>query len=326
MSHQAVHESSSATHESGDQRVDMHCHCLPGIDDGPATLEDALSLCRLLVADGITTVVATPHQLGRYGRANTARRISDVLNTFRGDLARHEIPLTILPGAEVRIDENILSGIDSGELLTLAGSRTHLLLELPKHTFIDPAAIIQQFSTIGRQVIIAHPERQHRVMQLPEIAGPWVTGGAILQVTAGSLLGDFGEDSERAAWKLLEKGWVELIASDAHSANKRPPRMTAAMDAITDRLGEAVAKRICITNPARIARGTQLITGRTGKSAIARKKTPTPAISLQAWAQEMEQAAGSGSDRLSLASLCRWFSGSVSHDVRIPKQAPRTLE
>jgi len=309
----------SLSDSNAEPRVDMHCHCLPGIDDGPGTLEDALALSRLLVADGINTVVATPHQLGRYGRANTARRIKDCLNTFRQSLAENQIPLTILPGAEVRIDENILASVDSGELLTLAGGATHLLLELPKHTFIDPTPIIQQFTARGQQVIVAHPERQHGVMERPEIAGRWLKNGAILQVTAGSLLGDFGEESERAGWALIGRGWVELIASDAHSARKRPPRMTAAIQAISDRTGHAIAQRICIGNPAKVAAGIAITGNSVPSLAMVHSNKRSPANALQAWARDMQLAAGNSStDRSSSGFLSRWFSGTKSKSPRRP--------
>lgn len=308
------------SHGSGEPRVDMHCHCLPGIDDGPATLEDALALSRLLIADGIRTVVATPHQLGRYGRANTAKRIGECLTTFRQCLAEHQIPLKILPGAEVRIDENILSAVDSGELLTLAGSSTHLLLELPKHTFIDPTPIIHQLAARGQQVIVAHPERQHGVMERPEIAGRWLKSGAVLQVTAGSLLGDFGEESERAGWTLISNGWVELIASDAHSARTRPPRMTAAMQAITNRLGHSVARRICLDNPANVARGIAIAAHESPNAALTSPKQRTPANSLQAWARDMQQAAAvRNTNRSSSGVLSRWFSGTKTKSSRRPQ-------
>jgi protein-tyrosine phosphatase len=306
-----------------EQRVDMHCHCLPGIDDGPATLEDALALSRLLIADGTTMVVATPHQLGRYGRANTAQRIRECLTTFNQCLAENQIPLTVLPGAEVRIDENILASVNSGELLTLAGSSTHLLLELPKHTFIDPTPIIEQFAAHGRQVIVAHPERQHGVMERPEIAGRWPKSGAILQVTAGSLLGDFGEQSERAGWTLLSNGWVELIASDAHSVRKRPPRMAAALEAITNRLGLSIARRLCVENPAKVAAGLSIAAHDAPDAINASARTRTPATSLQAWAREMELAGQSRNPgHSSPGFFSRWFWGSTPK----PARRPQTME
>lgn len=240
------------------ESVDIHCHCLPDIDDGPRTLGDALSLCRALVDDGITTAIATPHQLGRYderGGRNSARAIRAAVASLQTVLAAEKIPLSIRPGADVRLDERIPKLLEDDEILTLADGRRYLLLEFPKDVFLDPTRLLRALKSRGICGIISHPERQDFLTARPQLVRPWVEEGAMLQVTAGSLSGEFGAAAERAAWDWLNLGWIELVASDAHGTSRRPPRMSVAINLIAQQLGEAEALRCCIQNPLRVLQG-----------------------------------------------------------------------
>ena len=233
------------------ESVDVHCHCLPGLDDGPKTPDDALALCRALVADGITTVVATPHQLGRYDRRNSAAVVRQAVGALQARLNVEGVPLTVLPGADVRIDERIVPMLRTGEVLT-AGGGNCLLLELPHETYIDPTPMIRLLAGRGLRAIVTHPERHEAVRKKPECVTPWLQAGAVLQLTAGSLVGSFGKSAEAAAWKWLEAGQASIVATDAHDVERRPPCITAAIDAIERRLGTDVARRVCIENPSRV--------------------------------------------------------------------------
>lgn len=238
--------------------VDLHCHCLPGLDDGPDSIDGALALCRALVKDGITAVVATPHQLGRYDLVNSAARVRAAVEQLNCTLRREQIPLKIHPGADVRLDERILKLLEADQVLTVADRGTHLLLELPHETYIDPLMLIRQLVERKIQPIITHPERQPMVCRRPEIVQPWVEVGALLQVTAGSLLGSFGTAAQRVGWQLLASGLPTLMASDAHDAAARPPRMTRALEVIGRRMGRGAAYRACIDLPLQVFRGTHI--------------------------------------------------------------------
>ena len=233
--------------------VDVHCHCLPGLDDGPKTPDEALALCRALVADGVTTVVATPHQLGRYDRRNAAPVVRAAVQALRSRLDAAGVPLDVLPGADVRLDERIVPLLTSGEVLTVGGGNC-LLLELPHETYIDPTPMIRLLAARGMRSIVTHPERHEAVRRRPECVTPWLQAGALLQLTAGSLLGTFGRGAEAAAWKWLEAGQAAVVASDAHDTERRPPCMTQAVEAIERRLGTEIARRVCMENPARVVR------------------------------------------------------------------------
>src|SRR4051812_4878784 len=142
--------------------VDIHCHCLPGLDDGPATAEDAVALCRALAEDGFTTVVATPHQLGRYDRRNGGPVVRAAVETLNLTLAAENIPLNVVPGADVRLDERIVPLLDQEEVLTVGGG-SHLLLELPHDTYIEPLGMIRLLAARGLRAVVTHPERHEAV-------------------------------------------------------------------------------------------------------------------------------------------------------------------
>jgi protein-tyrosine phosphatase len=238
--------------------VDVHCHILPGVDDGPAKMDDALALARAIVRDGITTVIATPHQLGRLVGKNPPREIRRRVVELQEMLDHKRIPLRILSGGEVRIDVGICGLLRDDEIGTLADKHRHLLLELPTTVAMDPAAFMP--SVAGREltVVIAHAERCEKFQRDNGAAQAWIDAGAAFQVNAGALQGKFGSSAEAAAWRWLSMGWVSLIATDAHGARSRRPRMTEAIDAIAQKLGEPIARHVCIDNPIRIAEGKKL--------------------------------------------------------------------
>ncbi len=248
--------------------VDVHCHCLPSLDDGPESMEEAIALCQLLAADHVSTVVATPHQLGRFEgrtRAQVIRRTVDALN---GTLVEREIDLTVLPGAEVRVDERIEKMLAGGEILTLADAGCHVLLELPWDALIDIEPLLVQFTLRGVQVILAHPERNGPLLERPQMLERWTALGVGLQVTAGSLTGHWGRSIERAAWELVAQGGRTCIATDAHD-DAQPPGMTEAFEAVAVRLGDDAACSLCVENPMRVIRGEELAPvsfGRIGRS------------------------------------------------------------
>jgi protein-tyrosine phosphatase len=238
--------------------VDVHCHCLPGVDDGPRTLDDALDLCDALVADGVTTVIATPHQLGSYDGVNTAASIRSAVVALAAELADADIPLEILPGADVRVDERLLRLLAADKILTAGDLGRHLLLELPHEIFVDPLPAIVSLGDRGVQAIMTHPERHRYLANGLDRIVEWVAAGAVVQITAGSLLGDFGGLANQEAWRLVHAGLVSLVATDAHDCRRRPPRLTAALAALDDEIGLAAAQQMCLENPLRVLQGEAL--------------------------------------------------------------------
>ena len=238
--------------------VDIHCHCLPGLDDGPASMEDAVALCRALVKDGITSVVATPHQLGRYDRLNSSAEVRATIDELVEQLELLAVPLEVFPGGDVRLDERLPRLLESGEIGTVADAGRHLLLELPHELFLNPVSTIELLRERGLQAIMTHPERHPYL----SIGGPWarewIGHGAVLQVTAGSLLGEFGKRAYESGWQLVMAGMASVVATDAHDVLKRPPRLGEAIKLLTMRAGASTARRLAMENPLLVLNGKEI--------------------------------------------------------------------
>lgn len=246
------------TRTQSDEYVDMHCHCLPGLDDGPQTMADSLALCRALVADGITTVVATPHQLGRYDGRNTSSDICRAVGQLNDAVLHEGLPIKIVPGAEVRIDERLVRLLEQHQIMTVADADRYLILELPNENCIGLLPVWYELATLGISVILTHPERAEWLCRNPEAILPCVKQGMILQITAGSLIGDYGPRAEVTSWQLLAMGAVSLVASDAHDSRMRPPRMLEARMAISSELSPRFARSVCVENPLRILQSLRI--------------------------------------------------------------------
>lgn len=246
--------------ERGAGFTDVHCHCLPGLDDGPPDVASALALCRALAADRIRTVVATPHQLGRYDGLYDAGTIRQAVTQLNELLVKAEIPLHVLPGADIRIDERIDDLVQFDRVLTIADNRRYLLVELPHEVFIDPEVLLARLGQAGLCGVITHPERHMFLAERPEYVRCWASYRPCLQITAGSFLGGFGRRSERAAWAFLQESLPVVVATDAHDTAGRAPCMTDAYRLLSRYLGRDGADTLCIENPRRLLAGEDLVT------------------------------------------------------------------
>lgn len=234
--------------------IDLHCHLLPGIDDGPETLDEALDLARAAVADGITHSVLTSHvHPERY--PNQRNNLEVAVAAFAAALAQAEIPLVVRTGCEARLCPELIDLVADNQVPFLgevAGFRI-LLLEFP-HQMV-PIGSIRFISSLLRMRIrplIAHPERNKTIMAHPEKIREFTDAGCWLQITAGSLVGRFGEPAKEAAITLIDQGHTCLIASDAHDLNNRPPLLSEGFSALRARFGEAAAHAMAIARPAQI--------------------------------------------------------------------------
>jgi protein-tyrosine phosphatase len=244
--------------ENGDEDdalADIHCHCLPGVDDGPACMEDAIGICKALVADGVNHVAATPHMLGRYDHPEQLRHIQKAHQALLEELQRRGIVLRVDLAAEIRIDERIPMLLQTQTLPKLGVAQKHVLLELPDTIVVDLLPLLGRLGATGISVIIAHPERNLAIAARPQVVLPWLQAGASLQITAGSLLGDFGTSAQAVAWYFVNRGQARFVASDAHNLKARRPRLQAAFGLIHERLGLAVADALCSDNPRRLLVG-----------------------------------------------------------------------
>lgn len=241
--------------------VDIHCHILPGIDDGARNWEDALAMARLAVEDGTTTIVATPHQLGSWSQ-NQGESIRTLTAELNDRLTAENIPLTILPGGEPRFEPELLERLTAGEVLTLGDHGRHVLVELPHELFLPLDALLAELA--GRQItaILAHPERNQGILRQPDLAAAVVNSGCLTQITAGSLCGTQGGEVQQFSEWMLGEGLVHLVSSDAHGPRSRRPLLSKAFRRICELVDEQTAEDLCCRNPARIAAGETVVVGR----------------------------------------------------------------
>ncbi|MBP8304094.1 MAG: hypothetical protein KBE04_08205 [Phycisphaerae bacterium] len=232
---------------SAQQCADIHCHCLPGLDDGPRNTQEALALCEALVEDGITTVVATPHQLGRFDGRCDARSIKEAVAQLNADLSLAGIPLEVLPGAEVRVDERLLDLLAQDKVQTLPGDC--LMLELPFEVFLDVGPLLRALGEAGIRTVIAHPERNAGIAADPARCLAWSDSDPVLQVTAASLVGALGPGVREAAWRLLDLPMTAVVATDAHDTGDRSPCFAGAFGAVRQKKGIRFAKQVFVDNP-----------------------------------------------------------------------------
>jgi protein-tyrosine phosphatase len=201
--------------------IDMHCHLLPGIDDGPATIEETIVLARASAASGVKTIVATPHVNSR--TRNESQTIAYLLEEVGARLRSEGIAITLRAGAEVAITS--VSELEEGELgrLTLGGGEW-LLLE-PPFTPVAPGieGAVFDLRREGYKVLLAHPERCPALHREPEMLRRLADAGVLMSITAGSLVGRFGGEVKRFTQQLIADELIHNVASDAHDVARRAP-------------------------------------------------------------------------------------------------------
>lgn len=221
--------------------IDLHCHLLPGIDDGAKTLDAALAMARHAIEHGIRKAVVTPHITpGRYD--NDIHSITKAFNTFTHAVKQNHLKLELAMAAEIRLDPLILSMVETDTLPYLGelyGMKI-MLLELP-HSQIPPGALetVRWLMKHNIRPVIAHPERNKGVINDYKTIRPFVDAGCLLQITAASIQGSFGRPPKSIGKKLLKAGLVSIIASDAHNLASRPPEMEPGRRVAEKIVGEA---------------------------------------------------------------------------------------
>lgn len=234
--------------------IDLHSHLLPGVDDGAQTLDEALALARSAVADGIRIAALTPHvHPGRYDNDLPSLRARFL--AFQDALIAAEIPLEIRLAGEVRLGFEALSMLleDRVPFLGTVDGYRIMLLEFP-HQGIPVGAeqFVEKMFKLRVRPLIAHPERNKSVMQDPLRLGGFLDAGCWLQLTAGSIAGRFGEPVQKTAAFILRQRWAQVIATDAHNLEHRPPHLTEGVQAAAAIVGEKRARAMVSDFPAQI--------------------------------------------------------------------------
>ena len=231
------------------QFIDIHVHILPGIDDGPKTLDDSVVLAKAFVNEGITRIIATPHFIPGTAWAASRVSISEKISELQSYLVEKGIPLSIFPGMEIAYHPKLISRLEKNLLQSLANSGTYLLEPSFNDSSNDLLECAKQLMNRGCGVILAHPERIPSFQKTIEPLLELVKEGLQVQLNAGSLLNKFGQSSKRLAINLIEDQSVHFLASDAHSIETRKPLTGADWETLNDLLGDDLLTQICIKNP-----------------------------------------------------------------------------
>lgn len=229
--------------------IDIHTHILPGIDDGARSLAESAEMGRLAAADGCSAMVATPHQRrGAWENTEPAR-----LEELRVQVQEAVGPdLRILSGGEIHVWSDLLSAIDrlpETGVMPLAGSRCLLLEFRGTETPAEGANLVHELCVAGWRPIVAHPEFIPWIAEDLAVAERLVSLGALTQVTAMSVTGDFGARPMTSTHRMLEEGLVHFVASDCHGPRRRPPGLRRARQLIAGRWGEDLARQLVVDNP-----------------------------------------------------------------------------
>jgi len=237
--------------------IDIHHHLLFGLDDGSPNLETSIAMARIAVADGITHVVCTPHASGAW--TYEPDRIAERIATLREALAAEDIPLTLGVGCDFHLSyDNINDAITHPQKFAINGTQ-YLLVELPD--FGLPRTLTETFYQLqlaGLIPILTHPERNPTLQKDSTRLIEWLQNGLLVQVTAGSVLGQMGKAAQQMSQRLLADRWVHILATDAHNITSRPPRMREACELVAKRHGSHYANLLCTETPRAIFEGAAL--------------------------------------------------------------------
>jgi len=234
--------------------VDVHCHILPGLDDGPDNMELSLAMAESAIADGITHVVATPHSSSEYFfDYSRVRELREAMQSKIGDR------LTLASGCDFHLNPENLEALGQDAPRFCINQRNYLLVEFNEYS-IPPAMdqTLHEIQLLGLRPVITHPERNAILRLQTERLARWVRLGCFIQVTAGSLTGTFGPSAQKNAWRWIADGLVHFVASDAHNMRGRPPKLQPAFHLVREQLGEEKARGLFVENPMAAFEGRDL--------------------------------------------------------------------
>lgn len=230
--------------------IDLHCHILPGLDDGAASLEDSLAMARAARDDGIKTIVATPHLFRGSLSTDNFALIEERRRELGEALAKNNVAVEVKAGAEVHISHNLIDEIRAHRnSLTINGS-AYMFIEFPSgHIYPGVKKLIFDLMSEGIIPIIAHPERNSVFARHPGLLYDLVKMGALAQANGGSLTGVYGREAGDAAIHFLKWNLIHFLASDAHNANSLPPRLSKAVKSAETVAGESGTRSLVLDNP-----------------------------------------------------------------------------
>jgi len=232
--------------------IDIHCHILPGLDEGASTIGESMRMLQIARDDGIAGIVATPHIMN-----GTYKNTREIVVQAISELQRVAATPPVYVGAEIRICRDLAHRIRTHELPLINDGR-YILIELPPYV-LPPVpvleGIVRSLGADNITVIFAHPERNDVLLRHLPIMERLVGCGALFQVTAMSITNHFGSDIRKVVLRMIRKKYVHVVATDAHDGKDRSPLLSDAYRKISKEFGEDEAQRLFIRNPLRIIEG-----------------------------------------------------------------------
>jgi protein-tyrosine phosphatase len=217
--------------------IDMHCHILPGVDDGARDLEESIQMARLAHSEGITAIIATPHHAnGKW--MNEAGQVLANVKLLNQAIADQGIPLTVHAGQEVRVYRELMEDYHAGKLLGL-NHTPYMLIEFPTGSVPSyTESLLHEFQVAGITPIIAHPERNQELTQHPDKLIHFIELGALCQVTSHSITGLFGSKIQSLSLEWCKRNLIHFVSSDAHNVSQRAFQVSTAYSKISKELGQ----------------------------------------------------------------------------------------
>ena len=217
--------------------IDLHCHLLPSIDDGSCSWEESMDMVRMASEDGIKGAVTTPHWIQGTSWQPESETVREMVGEMNERLKDAGIDFNVYPGMEVGITADLVRLLAAGRILTLAEG-DYLLIEIPFHSLpLGMGEIISELQSIGKCAVLAHPERNRELQHKPKKIMEYVKSGALIQVTAGSLSGEFGSGARKCAIEFAKLGALDFVSSDAHSVRYRKPLVSEGLKALERAVG-----------------------------------------------------------------------------------------
>ncbi len=237
--------------------VDMHCHLLAGLDDGPRTLEDALEMCAMAHREGVRLMAAGAHQNERWANV-TPQVIRDATLQLENALRENRLAMTVFPCGEVMAQPETLEHWTAGKLLSVADRKQYLLLEMPHGVFVDLLPLVKRLREGGVRSILAHPEREAEFLHESGTIEALIDAGCLVQVSSSNVTDPKTATDERALKDWFRRGIVHVLGSDGHSPRRRPPLLAAAYRKVAEWIGAAQADRIASANGLAVVHGLPL--------------------------------------------------------------------